>query len=140
MREQGEILEINDDIAHVRMSMGDKCKSCNICTAFGENSKVLEADNIINAQIGDTVIVEVNPKMVVGHSFLVFIFPIILLLCGYFSGYNLSWPENISNDARGIIGAVLFFLLSFVILKMYNNKFSRSGKISARVIEKINRK
>jgi len=137
MREKGEVLEINGEIAQVRMTMGDKCKSCNICTAFGENSKILEAKNTIDAQIGDTVLVEVNPKMVVGHSFLVFIVPIILLLSGYFIGYNLSWPGSISNDARGIIGAILFFLLSFVIIKMYNNKFNRSGRISAQVIEKI---
>ncbi len=134
MRENGEIVKIEGDVAFVRMVLGEKCEGCNLCSAFGENSKVLEARNVLGAKVGDRVTVEINPKLVVGHSLLVFVLPVISLIIGYFLGTLLSWPNNWSVEAQGILGAGCCLMLSLFPVRWYNARLSRSEGCSADII------
>ena len=140
MREQGEIVKIVDDIAYVQMVMGDQCKGCNLCSAFGDNSKILEVRNELEAKIGDNVTVEISPKRVVGHSLLVFVLPLCFLIAGYFVGIFLSWPKGWSTETRGIGAGMIFFMLSWCLVLLYNYYFSRKGQHSAEIIGYSQRK
>lgn len=134
MRECGEIIEIKGDIAYVRMTRGKECDGCNLCSAFGDKSTVLEADNAVGARSGDRVIVEIRPGIVVGHSLLIFIMPVLLLMVGYLLGHSLPWPRVMSGEGSGVVTAILFFLLSFPLIKLFDLRFSRSGHRAATII------
>jgi hypothetical protein len=56
----------------------------------------LTAENALGAKIGDQVTVFVQPKQLIGHSFLLFPLPIAALIAGYFVGRSvLASPDSL---------------------------------------------
>ncbi len=134
MRECGQVVAIEGRRVQVKVVRGDKCGECRVCHAFGEGTGLIEAENAIGAGVGDLVEVEVNPKAVVGHSFLLFVFPLLLFLAGYVLGRALPWPQVIGAEGRGIVVAFLLLGFGFVLVRSYDRHYARSGKQSAVVV------
>jgi len=134
MRECGQVVATKGQIAQVKVIRGDKCGECRVCHAFGESSGVMEARNSIGATVGDFVEVEVSPKVVVGHSFLLFIFPLLLFLAGYVLGRAVPWPRMIGPETRGIGTAFGLLVLGFLLVRGYDRHYARSGKGGAEVV------
>ncbi|MCR4437754.1 MAG: SoxR reducing system RseC family protein [bacterium] len=134
MRECGEVVAVAGEFAQVKVIRGDKCGECRVCQALGEGGGVMEARNTIGAAVGDMVEVEVNPKVVVGHSFLLFIFPLLLFLVGYALGRAVPWPGFMSAEARGISVAFLSLGTGFLLIRVYDRRFARAGKGGPEVV------
>ncbi len=134
MRECGEIVAVEGERAQVKVVRGDKCGDCRVCQAFGEGGGIMEARNRIGAAVGDLVEVEVNPKVVVGHSFLLFIVPLVFLIAGYLVGHALAWPAILGPEARGIVGAFFFLTASFLLLRVYDRRYARRQQETAEVV------
>ncbi|MBC7188582.1 MAG: SoxR reducing system RseC family protein [Calditrichaeota bacterium] len=134
MRECGQVVAVAGEFAQVKVVRGDKCGECRVCQALGEGSGLMEARNTIGAAVGDMVEVEVSPKVVVGHSFLVFIFPLVLFLVGYVLGRLTPWPRFINAEARGIIAAFVSLGVSFLLIRAYDRRFARAGRGGPEVV------
>lgn len=134
MRECGQVVSIEGRRVQVKVVRGDKCGECRACHAFGEGTGLIEADNAIGAGVGDLVEVEVNPKAVVRHSFLIFIFPLLLFLAGYALGRALPWPQSVGPEGRGVVAAFLLLGFGFLLVRGYDRHFARSGAQSAVVV------
>jgi len=134
MRETGIIISTNNQSAKILLSKGEKCAGCTACSAFGDNSMALEAQNKINAKTGDIVDVEVNPKEVVGLSILIFVFPILAMILGYFVGMRIGSGMRMSGENSGIIAAFASLIISFLIIKIYDKIWGHSGKSSAHIV------
>jgi sigma-E factor negative regulatory protein RseC len=137
MRETGVIVSEEQNRATIQLAKGDKCKSCNICTTTEPNRMQLQAINKIDAGVGDTVEVEVPPGRVIGSSFLIFIVPIILMIVGYFVGNSFFGPASGNGEGAGIIGSILGFLFSLILLKLIDSQIGQKTEM-AFVINKIN--
>ena len=109
MVQTGIIKGTRGDIADVEISRstacGDNCASCGLCSG---RTAIVKATNKINAAEGDTVLMEMADKTVLGTAFLVYVIPLILLVCGYFAGYELGGTELF-----GIIAGFVLMALSF---------------------------
>lgn len=114
MKETGIIISITGQKATVQINRGQKCEGCNLCQAFGNNKMLVKAYNKTEAGIGDVVEVSIEPKYVLASSLLIFIFPIFMMLLGYFVGIRFS---HSASESGGIIGSIIGFLLSFVLIK-----------------------
>lgn len=134
MRECGQVVAIEGRRVQVKVVRGDKCGECRACHAFGEGTGLIEADNAIGAGVGDLVEVEVNPKAVVRHSFLIFIFPLLLFLAGYALGRALPWPQTLGAEGRGVVAAFLLLGFGFLLVRGYDRYYARSGAQSAVVV------
>lgn len=117
MREQGIITKIlGDKLAQVEFEAGAACAKCKACCHLVETGKmVVEARNEIGAKVGDKVEVHIPEKQVLTSAFLVYIFPLICLIGGYFLGIYLSRTLNIFVDSEilgigvGFVGMVVAF-------------------------------
>lgn len=134
MRETGVVVRTDGARALIRMTRGSQCEGCNICKNLGQNHPEVEAENQISAHPGDWVDVEINPKHIVGHSLLLFIFPLIALFAGYFIGVKIDFGFAGSVENQGVVMAIIFLIGSFGIIKLYDGLFQRSQKQTAVVV------
>ena len=134
MRETGIVVSKDGRLVKVLMVKSEKCKECTACSAFGENSMQLEARNDFGAEVGEIVDVEISPKQVVGFSFLVFIFPVMAMIVGYFLGMRIGGELGMTGEGSGILGAFILLVISFLLIKAYDTLWGRMSKSSAYVV------
>jgi sigma-E factor negative regulatory protein RseC len=134
MLETGIIMAKSGNIATIVLARSEKCKDCSACSIFGENSVRIDARNDLDAAIGDAVEVEIESKHVIGHSFLLFLFPILAMIGGYFAGMRLAGITKIKGEGSGIIGAFAMLCLSFLCIKLYDLYWRKRHKSNAVVI------
>ncbi|MCI5605668.1 MAG: SoxR reducing system RseC family protein [Clostridia bacterium] len=110
-------------------SCGENCASCGLCP--GRTAKVY-AINDINAEIGDTVIIDMADGKVLGAAFLVYIVPLIILIIGYFAGYAVF-----NSEALGIIIGFLFMAVAFIVIIRVDRKIRR--KYTPHIVSIVNK-
>ncbi len=136
MRETGAIISISGKTATIQLSRGAQCDGCNLCSAFGENNMKLEALNKIGARVGDLVEVDVEPQQVVKSSMIMFIFPLIMMIAGYFVGVKFIPPHG---QGAGIIGSLGALALAFLLIRLTEGR-RNADKLNPAVIVDIAQK
>ncbi len=131
MIEQGIVIASNNERVTVQMEKSDKCHNCTLCDSSGADFRTLEAVNLSQARIGDRVEVEIKAANILLYSFLLFIFPILLMIAGYYAGSSLAGAEGARQEA-GIIGAMLGIAAAFILIKIFTIKI-KGDKVVAYV-------
>ncbi len=134
MREIGVIVSAKDEIVRVQIAKGEKCEGCHGCISLKPNLMQVEARNDIRANIGKAVEVEIESRHVLGYAFLVFIFPILMMIAGYFFGMRIAAVRAVSGEGYGILGSIAGFAVAFLVIKVIDTFWGRSNKSSARVV------
>lgn len=127
-REFALVLETYDNnIAKVELQRSSSCEGCSICSSG--KPIVLRALNNINAEKGDSVVIEVE-ELKKGLNFLVYAVPLICLIIGYVIGNYFSKLISIKQNLGPAFSFALFFIyIFFGILKLKKN-----NKIIANII------
>jgi sigma-E factor negative regulatory protein RseC len=134
MEEIGKIIEQKDQEVKIEITPVGGCAHCsqsNICNPFGQNKKVIELKNTINAQIGDWVKIEITEKNRIASVLIILGIPIIFFLIGIIIGHEIS------GDKMSAILAGLGLIIAFTIVKFINNYWLRKNKEFAIIKEKI---
>ncbi len=95
-------------------SCGDNCASCGLCP---NRTSLVEAANDIHAAVGDTVIIDMTDKKILGAAFLVYIVPLIMLIAGYCIG-----DIFFSREAFRILTGFAIMGISFMIIILIDKK------------------
>lgn len=126
-REFALVLETYDnDIAKVELQRSSSCEGCSICSSG--KPIVLRALNNINAEKGDSVVIEVE-ELKKGLNFLVYAVPLICLIIGYVIGDYFSKSISIEN-----LGPIFSFALFFIYIIFGILKLKKNNKIIANII------
>ncbi len=133
MIETGVVNKIEKDIAWITMIKGDQCACCTACKAFGDGSFEIVALNEPGAKPGDHVEVEINPRQVIKHSAIVFIFPVLSLIIGYFLGDSYFTQIGLPQEAGGIIGSLGLMIITFIAIIGYDRIISKSQSVNAHI-------
>lgn len=110
-------------------SCGDNCASCGLCP--GRTAKVY-AINDINASAGDTVIIDMSDKKVLGAAFLVYIVPLIMLIIGYF-----LCSAVFNSEGLAILTGFIFMAAAFIIIIYIDKKLKH--KYTPHIVEIIDK-
>ena len=112
---KGKTYYTTADVEITRSSAcGESCASCKLCPG---QTAVVEAINGINADTGDTVIIDMADKKVIGAAFLVYIVPLVMLIAGYFLGSAVF-----NGETAGIITGFLFMAVTFALVIRVDKK------------------
>lgn len=134
MRESGQVISVNNSSVIIKVVKSDHCKGCTACNMFDDgHAREIVLHNDFSAKIGDLVEIEISPKKVVGHSFLIFIFPLLFMISGYVVGAAFSIKLKMDAEPCGIFAAIVFLILSFFIIYIYD-KISSQKDDSVRVV------
>ena len=121
MQQTGIVQKLHFNTAEVKITRssacGESCASCGLCPG---QTALVEAVNDVNAAVGDTVIIDMADKKVLGAAFLVYIVPIIMMIIGYFAGYVI-----LKNETFGILTGFLMMIVVFPIIRFIDKKIKR---------------
>lgn len=132
MREIGIVAAVDGSHAVVNITAGEQCNGCTVCRSMGENRMQVIAHNRAAARAGDMVAIEVAPSKIIKNSFIVFIFPLLMLIIGY---VLCSEVLSSSSQGAGIIGSLTAVILSFVIIRLTDVRRRRQGVEDVEVVE-----
>ncbi len=117
------VVSLDGDIATVmakRTSACDGChksaEGCSVCSLIGSGGEMTaKAQNHIGAKVGDEVEIESDSKRVLFYGAIVFLFPLALMLAGYWIASAFT-----SSELKRCIAAAVAVVLSFCVVWCYS--------------------
>ena len=113
---KAKVVSVNGDVATVvgrRTSACEGChkrsEGCSVCSLMGEGAQITaKAENTVGARVGDTVEIESESKKVLFYGALVFLFPLALMLVGYWIASCFT-PSELWRCICAAVAVVLSF-------------------------------
>ncbi|MFI3262875.1 MAG: SoxR reducing system RseC family protein [Rikenellaceae bacterium] len=131
---KGVVLEVSDEVVHVKIVSQSACSGCHAKSACGASDT---AEKIIDVKTndyrdykeGDSVEVSITQKSSIIVTILAYIVPTILVLA-LIIGFNIN---EVSDAVAGIV-ALAFVFIYFVVLFMFKKHLNKKVAISIRPI------
>jgi len=135
--EEGIITRVKEDTALVKTKRTASCEGCSeraTCKSLGGNEMEVEAVNTANAEMGDLVVVSSKTSELFQLSFLLYVFPIIILILGALLGdhYAKETGGNPSSYAAGM--GFCFFFAAIGIVKLKDRKARKTGQYRPEIV------
>lgn len=141
MLERGTVLNNDGKQVELEMHSGFSCDGCSICFVDKDKRHILQIRQQLSLKPGDMVELEILPEFAVKSAFLIFFFPLLMLVLGYYLFHDFSLLPNVPAIYRGILGAVTGLIVSFIIVYFYDKMLQRKSNDShiriIRVIKNI---
>ncbi|MBC2714033.1 MAG: SoxR reducing system RseC family protein [Desulfobacteraceae bacterium] len=138
--EEGIIIKVNQTTAMVKTKQMTACESCaekDTCHSTGESSKIMEveAKNPVNAQVGDIVVVSFETSQLFMLSFLLYVFPIIVMIFGALLGERMAENFNGNPSTYSAVMGFSFFFIAMAIVKLKDKKARKTGQYRPEIIK-----
>ncbi|NPV53329.1 MAG: SoxR reducing system RseC family protein [Firmicutes bacterium] len=133
MEEVGKVVVVKGDAATVEIARSAMCSKCKMCN-LGSGTARIDADNLVDAEVGDLVSVEIDTRNVMAAAFVVYMVPLAFMLVGFLLGpvvsrwLGLAWASQAVTAATGIV----FLVLSYAVVYFYDKK-ANPGKFRAKI-------
>lgn len=133
MEQIGEVVELKRNRAMVRIHRASSCgENCAQCSGGCKpTSSIVEAENVANACVGDTVKLQMNSGSFLLLSFIGYILPIIVCIFTYFI------VESITDNVIVADIAAVFSIIAVLLLFYLFDKLPRKSTIFTSKIIKI---
>lgn len=142
MDQYGEVLEVMEERAKIKVKRHSACKGCGRCgfaSDMGKQDMILEVPNPVGAEVGEIVKISVEPKKVILASLLVYIVPVIALIAAMYISQkiaiNLGYEEI--YEVIGIIFGLGAMAVVFIVLRLLDKKISESQEFKPVISEII---
>jgi len=124
MEELGHVLKNTGNKALVKIERHSLCSKCtNKCQLAVDNDHETDeievtVSNPVGAESGQMVKIEMGEQPLIIASLIIYIIPLLSLIIGYFAGQYISQSIGFApTEGTGIIGSLLFLVLSFLVIK-----------------------
>ena len=123
--EEGIVTKINgqaSQTAWVKTSQSSACKSCSSRHSCSQDSqgkeREVEAINLVGAEVGDRIQISIESGSLLKATFLLYIFPVICMLCGGLAGNRLSAYIGLAPSPAAALAAAVSFAGAMVVVRM----------------------
>lgn len=124
-------------IKTVRSGACESCSSKKSCgTAGNQKEMIVTVKNTLNVEEGDHVIVGLETRPVLYLTFLLYVFPIILLTIGALIGDSLAPSFQMDPSILSMILGFSFFGLSFYFIRRKNKSMSQKEEYKPFLVRK----
>ncbi|RQD70589.1 MAG: sigma E positive regulator RseC/MucC [Tindallia sp. MSAO_Bac2] len=125
MKQCGQIIQVLNGTAKVKMQRHSSCAGCNACKMGSSDKPIeLEALNRLNAREGDWVEVEMENQYVLTAAFMMYMIPLLFLVAGVLIGHYALGFAGV-GQYHELLTAVIAFLataLAYIILNRSEKK------------------
>ncbi len=122
--EEGQVVDVNGNKATVKIAASKSCEKCGLCTKISSTEMIVEAfvDKPVNT--GDHVTLSIRPGIIVSSATILYIFPLISLVIGYFTGGFLFKSILIKgmDELLPALTSLVFLFLAFIPIRFYDKK------------------
>ena len=135
--EQGVVLRTDSGTAWVKTFRSSACEGCTAkgsCHGMGGEQEVeVKAINTAGARIGDRIVLSVETTSLLKATFLIYVFPIILLLVGAALGQVLAPFIELDPSVLPVLLGFAFFSAALIIIKARANKMAQKNDYQPKV-------
>ena len=132
--DKGFVKKTDDKYAYIEMMLNSSCKSCSnkgVCMA-GDKPALLKIPNKYELTTGDRIDIELTSGTKLISGFLLFIFPILMMIIGYYIGYKVE-----PSDGAGMIGSLFGLIVGGILLMVINKIIAKRGIFLPKSVKKI---
>ena len=134
--EQGIVIKIDSGAAWVKTVKSGACKGCSArgsCHSSGGDDMEVNAINMAGAKVGDRIVLSFKTSSLLKVTFLLYVFPILLLLVGALIGQEIAPYVGFNPSGfSAIMGFSLFFAAVFII-KSKANKLAKKDEYRPKI-------
>jgi sigma-E factor negative regulatory protein RseC len=133
MEETGTVVEIRGQVALVSTVAKGACHSCSargVCHLGGDNTMVVEAWNRRGARVGDTVLIRLSSRSVLGAAFLLYLVPLLVFLGGFILGQVLT-----QNQLWAVVWGFFLMAAVYVGIRFLDRWLHRMKKLRPEIME-----
>jgi sigma-E factor negative regulatory protein RseC len=99
----------------------------------GQRNREVKAINTAGAGVGDRIVLSFETASLLKATFLIYIFPIILLVVGAVLGQVLAPYMKLGPSALSILLGFAFFFAALLIVKTRASKMARKNEYQPRI-------
>jgi sigma-E factor negative regulatory protein RseC len=138
--ENGIVSNANASTAWIKTIRASSCKSCssrdNCETAQNKQEMIVTVKNTLAVEKGDHVVIGLEAKSLITLSFLLYVFPIILLIIGAVIGDSLAPVFDMSPSLAAMAIGFLLFAVSFLFIRRKSNQLSKKNEYKPFLVRK----
>ncbi len=140
MNEYGEIIEIKDRDAVVKVRRSSACGKCGACTMGSRPDEMLiTLPNPLKGQVGDYVELALPSGQVLKASAITYLLPLSGLIIGVAAGYILGEKLGFNPELGSAFVGLLFTILSFFGIRAMEPQFKKGNKFTPQMVRIIKR-
>lgn len=119
MKEIGFVHKVKGSTATVRFERKTACENCNMCLKPKEEMYVeLKLKNTLNAKVGDKVEVTMGQRAVLTASFIVYVFPLIVMSIVITCTFKLEvWISLVSSLGSLVLSFIGVSIIDKLIIR-----------------------
>ena len=141
--ERGIVIKLDSNTAWVKTTRTSACKTCSAKSSCNvvESGKEMEvqAINEAGAQVGDRIIISIDTASLLKASFLLYVFPILLMIAGAVIGQKAGPLFDIDPSLFSAVVGFLFFFISIWFVKSRGNTMALKNEYKPKIIRILNR-
>lgn len=128
--ENGIVTQANKATAWIKTIRTGACEHCSTkdscSTAQNMKEQIVIVQNTLNVKSGDHVVIGLETKSILFLTFLLYIFPIILLVSGAIIGNSVAPFFNLNQSLLSMFIGFSFFGLAFYFIRKKNTSLSKN--------------
>ncbi|MGD8290132.1 MAG: SoxR reducing system RseC family protein [Desulfobacterales bacterium] len=137
--EQGIVIKTDSGAAWVKTVKSGNCAGCSArgsCHSMGGNDQMeVKAINEVGAKVGDRIILSFETSSLLKASFLLYVFPILLLIVGAAIGQEIAPRFDFNPSGLSAIMGFSFFFAALLIIKTTADKLAKKNEYRPKVIK-----
>jgi len=138
IEEEGIVAEVEGGIAKVELLKKSACESCAASsTCHPGDKEYMEASNPLGAKKGQKVKVVLAPQIYLKASIILYGIPMTVFIAAAILGKNLGlkYGTAANSDLWAFLAGMVSMLVSFLFLRLYNNKVEKTEKYKPVIVE-----
>jgi sigma-E factor negative regulatory protein RseC len=137
--EQGIVIRINSEATWVKTVRTSACEGCSAkgsChTVGGGQDMEVKALNEAGAQVGDRIVLSFANTSLLKATFLVYVFPIILLIVGAALGQTLAPLMALNPSVLSVLLGFSFFFGALLIVKVRASQMAKKNAYQPKIVK-----
>ena len=141
--EQGIVIKTDSRTAWVKTIKSANCAGCSAkgsCHSKGAGEEMeVNAINEAGARKGDRIVLSFETSSLLKATFLLYVFPILLLIIGAAIGHEMAPKFDFNPSGFSAIIGFIFFFAALLIIKTAANRLARKNEYRPKIIKILTR-
>ncbi len=136
--EHGTVIKVDSQGTWVKTSQSSACAGCSAkgsCHSKpGSNSMEVNAINSVGAVVGDRIVLSIDTAPLLKATFLLYVFPILALMIGAFTGHELSARLQMDTTNAAVLSGLIFFVSAVLVMRHRANRLAAEDAYRPKII------